>query len=333
MNSKNEIWIIDFYSPSWHVPEVKNAWQQEILDFIQYYLNHDEIPVQTSGSTGTPKKYSLPKAAMQQSAALTAEFLGLKNGDSAMLCMPVSYIAGKMMIVRAIEIGLKLICVEPKARIQYYGAIEFCALTPMQAEASLDLLKQEFQISKLILGGAKVSEYLEEQLKPLNTDIYETYGMTETITHIAMRKLNEQQYFHVLKDIQIKQNEQNCLVIKTPYFSDEIVTNDIVHIMNDSNFKIIGRVDNIINSGGLKINPEELEQKLKSYIQQPFIIHSKPDNTLGQKVILLIESEKAIPVDYPKDLIPKNKQPKEILFISKFPRSESGKIQRKKIEL
>ncbi|MXV38890.1 AMP-binding protein [Flavobacteriaceae bacterium Ap0902] len=328
-----DILYIDFSKDQYTLPKVSESWQQEIIDFIEYYQGHNEIPVQTSGSTGEPKQYKLPKKAMQQSAQRTADFLDLKIGDTAMLCMPVSYIAGKMMIVRAMEVRMKLICVEPKSKIKYTGEINFCALTPMQAEASLDYLKSDFIIDKLILGGAKVSGFLEQKLSSIDTEVYETYGMTETITHIAMRKLGEQQYFHTLKGVKISQNGDGCLQIKTSYFPDVIETNDLVEIKNDSEFKIIGRVDHIINSGGLKINPEDLEQKLKPYIQEPYIIHFKPDDLLGQRVILLIESDKEIAVEYPADLIPKNKQPKEIHYIPSFPRTKSGKIQRKKIKL
>lgn len=331
---KDQTLILDFSENKNSLPQVTESWQREIIDFIKYYLSNDEIPVQTSGSTGKPKTYHLAKKAMQQSAALTADFLNLKKGDTALLCMPVSYIAGKMMIVRAIEVGMSLYCIPPKVHLHFPAVdrIDFAAFTPMQVEKSLNDFKDKIQFDKVILGGAKVSSFLEEKLKPIESDVYETYGMTETITHIAMRKLNQQNHFYTLPQIAISKNQENCLVIKTPYFDQKIETNDVVELMSDYEFKILGRKDHIINSGGLKINPEELEERLKPYIQVPFIVHHKPDPVLGQKVVLLLESDNPIQVDFPSDLIPKNKQPKEIIYLSTFPRTISGKIQRKKIE-
>lgn len=325
--------ILDFSKKEFSLPTPENAWQQEIIDFIQVYLNNTQIPVQTSGSTGKPKKFFLPKKAMQQSAELTADFLDLNKGNSALLCLPVSYIAGKMMIVRAIEIGMKLICIEPKLNIVYQGEVDFCAMTPMQVETSENVFSSALKMRKLILGGAKVSNSLEESLKNIPSEIYETYGMTETITHIAMRKLNEQDSFHKLKGVFLSQNNNHCLVIKTPYFEEEIITNDVVELTSANSFRILGRIDNIINSGGLKINPEEIEEKLKPFISVPFIVHFKSDKTLEQKLVLVIESKKKIDINYPSNILQKNKQPKEIIFISEFPRTESGKIQRKEINL
>lgn len=324
--------VLDF-SNKGSFPKANDLWEQEILDFIKDYKSLEHIKVQTSGSTGNPKTIILPKSAMQLSAKMTGEFLNLKQEDTALLCMPVHYIAGKMMIVRAIELGLKLYCVEPKTKISCETPIDFGAMTPMQAEASLLNANQNLDIKKLILGGAKVSNDLEQKLEAYEGDVYETYGMTETITHIAMRKLNEEKYFSLLPKIKIRQDERQCLVIKTPYFEEEIYTNDVVKLHKTRQFELLGRVDNIINSGGLKINPEKLENLLQPYISQTFIIHFKEDKTLGQKVILVIESPKPFKVNYPDDLIPKNQQPKEIIFIDKFPRTISGKIIRNKLSI
>lgn len=324
--------ILDF-SNTLVLPENPLPWQKEILDFLFEFQNNDEIIVPTSGSTGKPKPIKLTKSAMIQSAQMTGNFLNLKSGDSALLCMPIQFIAGKMMLVRAMQIGLKLHCIPPAAKINLDAEIDFAALTPMQAELSLFDIDNKLKINKLILGGAKVSKVLEEKFKGLEMEVYETYAMTETITHIAMRKLNEQEHFHCLDQIQIRQDERGCLVIKTPYFEDEIITNDLVEMLDNQTFKVVGRVDNIINSGGLKINPEKLEELLKPYISENFIVHFKPDEILGQKLVLLIESEKALEINFPPELLPKNQTPKEIIFLSEFPRTESGKIKRAAINL
>ena len=324
--------LLDF-TKEIELPKVDQSWQQEIIDFIQEFFENQIITVNTSGSTGKPKSIALPKSAMIQSAQMTGEFLGLKHGDTALLCMPVKYIAGKMMIVRAIELGLKLYCVEPKTKIEFNQKINFGALTPMQAEASFFNSASTLKMDKVILGGAKVSTNLEKRFRSIGSQVYETYGMTETITHIAMRQLNQDAYFKTLKNIEISQDDRSCLVIKTPYFDEKIITNDVVEIVNETSFKLVGRVDNIINSGGIKVNPETLEDKLKLYINTPFIVHYKEDSVLGQKLVLVVESKDFFQIDYPSDLIPRNQQPKEFIFVDEFPRTISGKIIRKQIKL
>ena len=324
--------LLDF-TKEIELPKVDQSWQQEIIDFIHEFVENEVIIVNTSGSTGKPKSIELPKSAMIQSAQMTGEFLGLKHGDTALLCMPVKYIAGKMMIVRAIELGLKLYCVEPKSKIEFDQAIDFGALTPMQAEASFFDSDSTLKMKKIILGGAKVSRELEQKFATVDAQVFETYGMTETITHIAMRELNQDAYFKTLKNLEINQDDRGCLVIKTPYFDEEIITNDVVEIINETSFKLVGRVDNIINSGGIKINPEVLEDKLKLYIRAPFVVHYKEDSILGQKLVLVVESKDIFEINYPPDLIPRNQQPKEIIFLDEFPRTISGKIIRKQIKL
>lgn len=301
-------------------------WEQEILDFVEEYLHHDQIIAHTSGSTGTPKEMRLPKQAMQHSARLTADFLGLKKGDSALLCLPAQYIAGKMMIVRAIEIGFKLICIEPKSVVKIYENVDFAALTPMQAERSLESLDK---VKNIILGGAPVSEKLENQLKNIKSECFETYGMTETITHIALRKLNAQKSFHTLGEMQISQDERGCLKIQTPYFQEPIQTNDVVEILAENKFLWQGRADNIINSGGVKINPEPIEALLKKYIPCNFIVGGIKDEWLGEKLVLILESEREIPLEIPADLLPKNKMPKSVFYLKEFPKTFSGKVKRK----
>ena len=319
--------ILDFSNSDFEISQVEvgEEWQNQIKDFINEYLNNDFIKAHTSGSTGTPKEIILPKKAMQQSARLTGKFLDLKKGDFALLCLPVQYIAGKMMIVRAIELGLKLICIEPKSIVKINQKVDFSALTPMQAEKSLESLAL---MNKVILGGSPVSDTLENKLKNIDSTFYETYGMTETITHIALRKLNSETCFTTLDEVNISLEDRNCLKIKTPYFKEEIITNDVVEILQDNQFRWLGRVDNIINSGGIKINPEEIENILKPYIDSAFVVLGKKDKLLGEKLILVIEGKEK-PLNFPKNILPKNKTPKEIYFIIQFPRTQSGKIKRK----
>ncbi len=304
-------------------------WEKEIISFILEFINQKQIKVKTSGSTGKPKEMYLSKENMKLSARLTGKFLGLEKGNIAILALPIAYIAGKMMVVRAIELKLKLICLPPKSKIDWNGEFaHFIALTPLQAEKSLSLIRK---CKTTILGGARVNEALEKKLKSIPNEIYETYGMTETITHIAMRKLGLERDFHVLPKMEISQNNEDCLVIKTPYFKHKIITNDIVELTSSQSFRLLGRKDFIINSGGLKINPQELEQQIQPYIPVPFIIHSIPDEKLGQKVVLVVENNEPITIEIPSHLIEKNKFPKEIITIAKFPRTLSGKIKRNEV--
>src|SRR5690606_934968 len=196
--------------------------------------------------------------AMKMSAQMTGEFFGLKEGMSALLCMPVNFIAGKMMIVRAIELKLKLFLEEPRSKILLKKSIDFVPMTPMQVENSFDSLEK---IKVLVIGGAPLSDTLRARLLKLSTRSFESYGMTETITHIGLKEISEE-FFTTLKGVSVRKDNRDCLVIQTPYFEEEIITNDIVELKNKSEFKWLGRFDNVINSGGIKLFPEQIEKKL-----------------------------------------------------------------------
>lgn len=305
-------------------------WQQEIISFIHEWLSEDEFIIsKTSGSTGIPKQIKIPKKAMKMSAEMTGNFFGLKPGNDALLCMPVNFIAGKMMIVRAIELKLKLFCVEPKSKINldFTDKMDFVPMTPMQVENSFEEL---YKINFLLIGGAPLSDDLRAKLLTLETKSFESYGMTETITHIALKSISEE-FFTVLEKIKIYVDERGCLVIKTPYFEQEIVTNDMVEIKDEHKFKWLGRFDNVINSGGIKLFPEQIEAKLKPFIKEEFIILSLPDKILGQKLIIIIEGENHSKFKIQNSKLNKYEIPKEVYFLKEFPRTESGKIKRNEV--
>lgn len=321
--------ILDFKHQQFSALNAKIPWQKNILDFWNEWNNEKEdIIAETSGSTGKPKKISLPKAAMRKSAQMTGNFFGLTEGKTALLCLPVGFIAGKMMLVRAIELRLKLICIEPKSFIpsNEIPAIDFAPMTPMQVENSLNALEK---IDTLLMGGAPLLDGLRTILLQKNTRCFESYGMTETITHIALKEISTE-YFTVLEQVSIRQDNRGCLVIKTPYFKEEIVTNDLIEIHSKNQFKWLGRIDTVINSGGIKLIPEQIEEKLKPFIPQNFIISALPDPILGQKLILIIEGENAS-LDLPENTLTKFEHPKAIYFVKKFPMTDSGKLKRKEI--
>ena len=303
--------------------------EKPVGDFLlDWFDSKDFIEMQTSGTTGAPKKITISKQAMVNSALATGDFFHLKPGDKALHCLPVKYVAGKMMLVRAMIIGLDLEFVAPSSHplLNNETDFDFIAMVPLQAQNSLGELKR---VKKLIVGGAAINKVLEKNLLKLTTEVYETYGMTETITHIAARKLGERA-FTVLPNVTISYDDRKCLVIHAPRISDDVITtNDIVELVNENQFIFLGRLDNIINSGGIKIMPEQVEQKLANKIQQLYFIASKPDNELGEKVILVIEGDKQ---EFDENLfedLDKYEKPKEIVFIPKIKVNASGKIIRK----
>lgn len=322
--------ILDF-SKEFRIPQnIDKNWQKEIISFINDWFSEEDFVIsKTSGSTGIPKEIKIPKSSMKMSAEMTGKFFRLNEGNCALLCMPVNFIAGKMMIVRAIELKLKLYCVEPKSKINldFTDKIDFSPMTPMQVENSFGELSK---IKTLLIGGAPLSDELKEKLLPLKTQSYESYGMTETITHIALKEISKD-FFVTLHGVSIRKDERDCLVIRTPYFEEEIITNDIVEIKDKHTFKWLGRFDNVINSGGIKLFPEQIESKLRPFIQEEFIISSLHDKTLGQRLILIIEGKKTLNLNPEILNLSKFEVPKEIYYLEKFPRTESGKIKRNEV--
>jgi O-succinylbenzoic acid--CoA ligase len=309
-------------------------YEKEIGDFLLNWLDaSDSLIVKTSGSTGKPKSIALSKQAMVHSAIATGDYFKLNPDDTALLCLPISYIAGKMMFIRALVLGLHIDLVVPNSSPldNLTREYDFVAMVPMQLENSL---KSISKIKTLIVGGAKVSKNIIEQIKTRRTKVFETYGMTETITHIAVKKLNHapsEAYFEVLPNIQISQDDRGCLIIQVPYLKKRhIVTNDIVKLHSDTSFEWLGRIDNVINSGGIKIHPEQLEARLMPFIHSDFFIASQDNISLGEEIFLVIESDEQTLAKDSFKKFKKHEIPKAILFVNPFIRTTSGKINRAK---
>ena len=312
-------------------------YQQELGNFLLDWLDDkDFVMVQTSGSTGKPKKIKIKKMAMVYSSIATGNFFKLEPGDKVLHCLPSNFIAGKMMIVRAIVLGLELDMVEPSLLpyIDYDKKYHFCAFTPMQLKNFAKFLKQ---IKIVIVGGGRVSDEIIELIKDKKPHVYETFGMTETVSHIAVRKLNNlcdsdsNNYFQTLPGIKVSTDNRSCLIIDAPKISNhKVVTNDLVKIHSETNFEWIGRYDNIINSGGVKLYPEQIEMKLRSKITEQFFISSIPDDTLGDKVVMVVETEENNINSDIFDVLDKYEKPKKVYTISKFIETTSGKIHRQK---
>lgn len=307
--------------------EHEKAMGEFILDWFD---NNSYVDLQTSGTTGTPKLIRKNKQALVNSALATGDFFGLEPGNTALCCLPLQFIAGKMMLVRSFILGLELDVVPPSATplASIDKNYDFVAMVPLQVQNSLnDLLK----VKKLIIGGAKLDNALEQKLKGIKTKVFETYGMTETITHIAAKKVGEQA-FSILPNVKIAQDEKECLLIDAPLVSDEILhTNDLVTIINNQQFVLLGRIDNVVNSGGIKLIPEKIEEKLSNHIPSNFFVGGLPDTVLGEKLVLVIEGEKQSIDEATFATLDKYEKPKGVFFVPKFETTESGKIKRKAI--
>ena len=312
-----------------------DSFEKSIGDFLLDWLDDkDFILVKTSGSTGKPKAITLKKQAMVNSAIATGNFFNLTPGSKALLCLPTEFIAGKMMLIRAIILGLELDIIAPSlyplASIE--KSYDFCAMVPMQLQNSLAEL---YKVKTLIVGGGTVSLSLHNKLQEVSTRVYETYGMTETMTHIAVRPLNHVESvdgsacFKTLPNIVIAQDERGCLIVKAPHLNIEsIITNDLVKLHTDNEFKILGRFDNMINSGGLKLFPEQIEAKLSSKIKQRFFIASEKDEVLGDKLILVLEGESKKIETNVLDVLNKYETPKQIYAVKHFIETSTGKVKR-----
>ncbi len=355
MNGEYQTITIDgkSYAPpelkKWCRQQLENRvedWEKDFYHFLLAWIDTDlkTIAVNTSGSTGVPKSINIEKDAMIASARMTLDFFDLKEGNSALLCLPCQYIAGKMMVVRAFVGKLNLIPVKPSVHaLAIDNKPNFAAFTPLQMS---NLLRTEQGISQIraikniIIGGAPVSEILREKLSSFPNHIYETFGMTETVSHIALKLLSKQtatDCFMVLDKIKIETDERGCLIVNAPQFSPErIVTNDLVEIMDKKRFRWLGRMDNVVNSGSIKLLPEQLENKIRPLIHRRFIFSGIPDPDLGEKLILIIEGKpitgKAL-IELKQRLsqtLSKYEIPKDILFVDEFVSTSNGKIQRER---
>lgn len=306
-----------------------NDFERDWAQFICDWLNDsDTLEVSTSGTTGTPKTIVVHKQAMIASAQATADFFQMYENSRALLCLPMKYIAGKMMMVRALTQGWHIDGVEPSNNplLGITKSYDFVAMVPMQVEQALEQLEL---CGTIIIGGAPLNDMLRKKINAKNINAYETYGMTETLSHIALKKTSED-FFTSLPKVDISLDDRSCLVVYAPDICPtKLVTNDIVKRINDRQFMWKGRIDNIINSGGIKIQPELIEKKLHPLIKERFFVFGKPDNVLGEKVCLLIES-----TPYSIDLrifdtLEKYEKPKKVFFCDSFFKTTTGKVKRK----
>ncbi len=312
-------------------------------EFLSEWRNDSPyVEVKTSGSTGEPKRMLVEKQRMRASARITCDFLGLKAGDTALLCMSLDYIAGKMMVVRAIERNLRLIVVEPSGHplAKPSPCFTFAAMVPMQVYNSLQVPEERErlkQIKHLIIGGGAIDEAMAEELKTFPNHVWSTYGMTETLSHIALRRLSgpeASEGYTPFPSVSVSLNEEGCLVIDAPEVCKErLVTNDIAELAtNNHSFRILGRRDNVICSGGIKIQAEEVERMLKAHLRVPYLISKRPDKKFGEVVVLLTEGDVEEVKTVCEAVLPKYQRPKAYVHVDNIPLTETKKPARRQAE-
>ncbi len=314
-----------------------HEYEASVGSFLQQWFDgKDDIALQTSGSTGKPKNIHMKKLALINSAIATGTFFKIQEGKSALLCLSADYIAGKMMVVRALTLGWDLHVVAPTkdALVEYDNPYDFVAMVPLQVQHSLKAMNK---VKKVIIGGAPISASLEKALQDVDCEVFATYGMTETVSHIAIRRVNglaHSSVYSAVPGVTFSTDERDCLVIQAPGIAEnKVITNDMVSLLSPTSFEFLGRVDHVINSGGIKVHPEQVENALSQVIAEPFIITSEKDASLGEKVILVIETNNATLSNYAEAIaqLPPYERPKRVYSLSRFPRTETGKIKRKEI--
>ena len=362
-----------------------------INEFLEEWNNPSPyVHVQTSGSTGTPKPMLVEKSRMLASARITNDFLGLQPGDTALLCMSLDYIAGKMMVVRALERGLRLVCVEPSGHpLRHNGdcplceqrselkgdcpqcvalndqtPLSFAAMVPLQVYNSLQVPEERErlkQIKHLIIGGGAIDDALAAELKTFPNAVWSTYGMTETLSHIALRRLSgpdASDWYTPFPSVTVSLSDDSTLIIDAPEVCPEpLITNDIAELIqgdwhlceqrselhsacplcvspaqSDPRFRILGRRDNTICSGGLKIQPEELERLLRPHLSSPFLITKRPDSKFGEIVVLLTEGSIDDAREVCEHILPKYHHPRAYVHVSRIPLTATGKPARREAE-
>lgn len=313
-----------------------NDWWNDSIDFILQ---------KTSGSTGIPKEIKLSKEKMINSAIATLTFFQLKKEQKMLLCLPVDFIAGKMMLIRAM-IG--------ELSIDYWGhdthilkninlknEYDFCAMIPLQVHHAIVEEKEKYEkIKTVLVGGAAIPHAIRQQILICKNKAYASFGMTETITHIALQEISHQnsdQIYQALPGVQLGQDKNSCLTIHAPEIcNDDICSNDVVEFTDFNQFKWLGRIDHVINSGGLKIHPEEIEKKISELItDRNFFVFGIDHEELGKELVLFIEGKKfddvteKLFIDHLRESLPRNKAPKKLYYCDQFVYSSNRKLLRR----
>ncbi|NNF83221.1 MAG: AMP-binding protein [Flavobacteriaceae bacterium] len=311
-----------------------DPYEIQVGDFLLNWLDHkDTVELKTSGSTGDPKVITLPKQVLVNSAINTGDYFNLEPGDRGLLCLPARYIAGKMMLVRAMILGLELDTASPAHHVLFSDIkpYDLCAMTPLQLRNALSRLDC---FNLVIVGGSPVPTKLIEDIQEKKTVVYETFGMTETASHFAVKKLNHHtsesdKYFQCLAGNKVTLDDRGCLVLNSNHLSEiPVVTNDLVNLHSDTQFEWLGRIDTVINSGGIKLHPEKIERKLSPLMNRRYFIASEPDEDLGEHVILVVETEEDDFDESVFEVLDTYEKPKQVYLLPNFAETETRKVSR-----
>ena len=319
----------------------EDEYMNEVLRFCHDWLTGQQgFVLNTSGSTGIPKPISIKRKQMEASAFMTADALDLELGMKAFCCLNTNYIAGKMMLVRAMMVGMSIEVVKPSSIpfSQDTKAFDFIALVPMQIDSIINsrYLTLLNQAKKIIVGGAPISFFLTQQIKQkILPEVYHTYGMTETVSHIALKKVKDDDVYQVLDGVKVSLSDKDCLEIEADVTNGEkLVTNDIVELLGGNQFRWLGRSDFVVNSGGVKIHPALLEDEIQQILYEKnielnhFFIIGIPDERLGEKIVMCVEGED-VDLSAVFDCLEAYQQPKKVFFIEKFEYTKTGKVNKK----
>jgi O-succinylbenzoic acid--CoA ligase len=320
-------------------------WEQEYLRFFsEWGAGKEEWVFQSSGTTGAPSSVRFTRSQIEASAHLTARVFDLPHGAKALLCLPGQYIAGKMMLARTVVNEWDLLWEEPSS-LPFGGKLpqaDILSVTPMQLTNLLRLSPHSLDPVRIVLvGGAPVSPALREACIGLSTRIVETYGMMETLSHVALRELSGSRasdWFYPIPPVNMEPDSRGCLVIHAKHLGNvHIITNDAAEWNRQGGFRIAGRVDFVINSGGVKVFPERVEERIGHLISVPFFITWTPDERLGQKVVLCTEEDELSGAQEEDllsriaDCVSDHERPREVFCFRQFERTVSGKIIRKPV--
>ncbi len=323
----------------------RTDWYRDVLNtLLHLVLRRGGLPATTSGTTGPPKRFTIPRRDLVMSARLTGATFHLRPGDRVLHCLPSEFIAGKMMLVRAFALGLDIHLIDPRGSVLDNLKVEdrfrFTAMVPLQLHRAIqeDRARVERQFEVILLGGGPVSEALMEDIRTLDVQVFQSYGSTETVTHVALRPLNgpaPEEHFTALSECHFARDPRGCLVVYTPHLTTkQHVTNDLVELVDDTHFRWLGRIDNVILSGGKKIFPEQLEAKTAGAIPYPHYFTQVPDPVLGQAVMLVLETDRPQEEVMPEVLekvmavLHPHEWPRRVQALRRIARTESGKVIR-----
>ncbi len=327
--------------------ETKKSVEKIILNWSDE--QNDKFEFKTSGSTGIPKIVSFSADEVAASAQNTIQFFNILPKEKVLLSLPTEFVAGALMCIRAMIAGTQLTILKPSLRplqsFRQFVSFDFAPFTPAQiaetlskgSELELEILKN---IKTIILGGGVVNDEIVSAVQNFRGAVFQTYGMTETLTHIAVKKINKKRdiYYRLVNDdIQISTDERGCLVLQVPYLTQkEIVTNDLASIIDKKQFEWIGRYDFVINSGGIKIIPELIERELQPLLRsKDFYVSSIADKVLGERCVLVLQQEdwdkkELDDLQYLLESYKNHHYPKQIHLVSRIDKTDTGKIKREK---